>query len=64
MLQPTPQLPLAVAYQMRNAVAHGYFKVDLGIVWQTIQGDLGDFQVQIQQARDTLGLDSNPHRKP
>jgi uncharacterized protein with HEPN domain len=58
------QLPLGAAYQMRNAVAHGYFKVDLGIVWQTIQGDLGDFQAQIQQARDTLGLDSNLHRKP
>ena len=24
-----PELPLAFAYQMRNAVAHGYFKVDL-----------------------------------
>ena len=27
-----PELPLAFAYQMRNAVAHGYFKVDLEIV--------------------------------
>ncbi len=35
-----PSLPLGVAYEMRNAVAHGYFKVDLGIVWKTIQGDL------------------------
>ncbi|CAG9187213.1 HepT-like ribonuclease domain-containing protein [Cupriavidus pinatubonensis] len=26
-----PELPLAFAYQMRNAVAHGYFKVDLGL---------------------------------
>lgn len=24
-----PELPLASAYQMRNAVAHGYFNVDL-----------------------------------
>ena len=24
-----PELPLASAYQMRNAVVHGYFKVDL-----------------------------------
>jgi uncharacterized protein with HEPN domain len=23
-----PELPLATAYQMRNAVAHGHFKVD------------------------------------
>jgi uncharacterized protein with HEPN domain len=27
-----PDLPLTVAYQMRNAVAHGYFKVDFAIV--------------------------------
>ncbi|MDE2156073.1 MAG: DUF86 domain-containing protein [Xanthomonadaceae bacterium] len=35
-----PELPLAFAYQMRNAVAHGYFRVDLDIVWKTIHGDL------------------------
>jgi uncharacterized protein with HEPN domain len=35
-----PELPLAIAYEMRNALAHGYFKVDLGIVWRTIQRDL------------------------
>ncbi len=35
-----PEFPLAYAYQMRNAVAHGYFKVDLRIVWQTIHRDL------------------------
>ncbi|MDX9706975.1 MAG: DUF86 domain-containing protein [Azospira sp.] len=35
-----PELPLAVAYQMRNAIAHGYFKVDLRVVWNTIRRDL------------------------
>ena len=35
-----PELPLSVAYQMRNAVAHGYFKVDFEVVWNTVQGDL------------------------
>lgn len=35
-----PELPLAVAYEMRNALAHGYFKVDLGIVWRTVKRDL------------------------
>jgi uncharacterized protein with HEPN domain len=28
-----PELPLASAYQMRNAVAHGYFKVDFEILF-------------------------------
>lgn len=35
-----PELPVAVAYQMRNALAHGYFQVDHTIVWRTVQHDL------------------------
>ena len=30
-----PELPLAVAYEMRNAVSHGYYKVNLQVVWNT-----------------------------
>jgi uncharacterized protein with HEPN domain len=37
-----PELPLSSAYEMRNALAHGYFKVDLKIVWKTIGSDLPD----------------------
>jgi uncharacterized protein with HEPN domain len=33
-------LPLGPAYQMRNALAHGYFKVDMDLVWNTIHRDL------------------------
>lgn len=43
-----PALPLASAYQMRNAVAHGYFQVDLDIVWKTIHNDLPGLQLQVQ----------------
>lgn len=25
---------------MRNRIAHGYFEIDLGIVWQTVQAEL------------------------
>lgn len=46
-----PELPLAFAYQMRNAVAHGYFKVDLEIVWKTIHRDLPRLHAQIEEAR-------------
>lgn len=49
-----PELPLAFAYQMRNVVAHGYFKVDMEIVWKTIHGDLPDLYQQVQQARESL----------
>jgi uncharacterized protein with HEPN domain len=46
-----PGLPLAFAYQMRNAVAHGYFKVDLEIVWKTVQNDLASLFKQVQAVR-------------
>lgn len=49
-----PELPLAFAYQMRNALAHGYFKVDLGIVWKTIHRDLPGLHAQIQLVRASL----------
>jgi uncharacterized protein with HEPN domain len=42
-----PELPLEFAYQMRNAVAHGYIKVDHQIVWQTIHGDLPALHAQV-----------------
>ncbi len=40
-------VPWGFAYEMRNALAHGYFNVDLAIVWQTIQNDLPSLQKQI-----------------
>jgi uncharacterized protein with HEPN domain len=49
-----PELPLAFAYQMRNAVAHGYFKVDLEIVWKTVQNDLTGLHTHIQAVHQTL----------
>jgi uncharacterized protein with HEPN domain len=44
-----PELPLASAYQMRNVVSHGYFKVDLEVVWKTIQNDLSGLYLQVQE---------------
>ena len=34
------QVPWALMYTMRNRVAHGYFKVDYELVWNTIHADL------------------------
>jgi uncharacterized protein with HEPN domain len=62
-----PELPLAAAYQMRNAVAHGYFKVDWGIVWNTVHGDLPNLRQQVQQVHAALSTDgssSNPCDSP
>ena len=45
-----PELPLAFAYDMRNLLAHGYYKVDVTVVWKTIERDLPYLQEQVAQA--------------
>ena len=42
-------IPFIDAYEMRNALSHGYFKVDLDILWKTIQVNLPDLKIQINQ---------------
>lgn len=49
-----PALPLTSAYQMRNAVAHGYFKVDLEIVWKTIHAGLPELYFQVKECLQAL----------
>lgn len=49
-----PELPLSFAYEMRNALAHGYFKVDMEIVWNTIHRDLHTLYEQISTTLNTL----------
>ena len=49
-----PELPLLFAYEMRNAVAHGYFKVDWEVVWKTLNNDLPELEQQVQAALQQL----------
>ena len=42
-----PEVPWVIAYEMRNALAHGYFLVDMEVVWRTIQNDLPGMAKQI-----------------
>ena len=44
-------IPFLYAYEMRNAISHGYFKVDLVIVWQTVCNDLPGLSQAIEQVR-------------
>jgi len=39
---------------MRNAVAHGYFKVDYEIVWKTIHADLPALYSQVQRVVENI----------
>ena len=45
-----PELPLSFAYDMRNVLAHGYYKVDLAVVWKTIERDLPFLHEQVTLA--------------
>jgi uncharacterized protein with HEPN domain len=47
--QKHPEVPLNFAYEMRNALSHGYFKIDLEVVWTTIHNDLPDLYALIRQ---------------
>lgn len=49
-----PEIPWTVVYTMRNRVAHGYFKVDLEMVWKTIDADLPELHAQIKQLLDKI----------
>ena len=59
-----PELPLAFAYQMRNAIAHGYYRVDLKIVWRTIATDLPDFRALVRAAANELPASRTAARDP
>ena len=49
-----PELPLAFAYDMRNLLAHGYYKVDVAVVWKTIERDLPFLHQQVTMAMRKL----------
>jgi uncharacterized protein with HEPN domain len=42
-----PEVPLNFAYEMRNALAHGNFKIDFEVVWKTIHTDLPELRNQV-----------------
>lgn len=56
-----PELPLLAAYPMRNALAHGYFKVDFEAVWNTIQRDLPKLESQIEFLRTDMQNGKKPN---
>lgn len=48
------EIPWNIAYEMRNALAHGYFKINQGIVWRTIEVDLPVLAIAIDAALNSL----------
>lgn len=44
-----PDIPWADIYLMRNRVSHGYFSVDLDVIWKTVERDIPEFGLKIQK---------------
>jgi uncharacterized protein with HEPN domain len=43
-----PEIPWSNAIGNRNALSHGYFSVDLELVWATVWRDLPNLKVAVQ----------------
>jgi uncharacterized protein with HEPN domain len=43
------EVPWAVIYAMRNRIAHGYFQVDLEIVWKSVRTDLPKLKLALDK---------------
>lgn len=43
------EIPWAALYAMRNRLSHGYWAVDLAVVWQVIVRDLGELKRELER---------------
>lgn len=47
-----PAVPWADIVGMRNFIVHGYFQIDLAIVWRTLREDLPALLISLEQIED------------
>jgi uncharacterized protein with HEPN domain len=43
-----PEVPWRQIIGMRNVLTHGYFEIDLDIVWSVVERDLGKLRSQLE----------------
>jgi uncharacterized protein with HEPN domain len=43
-----PEIPWSQMKGMRNRMAHGYFELDLEIVWDTVQAAIPDLETNLR----------------
>src|SRR4051812_2138464 len=48
-----PEIPWAQMRGMRNRMVHGYFDIDLNIVWDTVQSSLPQLDSQLRKVTDS-----------
>ena len=45
-----PRIPFAAIYAMRNQLSHGYFTIDLDVVWKVIERDIPALRRELEEA--------------
>jgi len=58
-----PQLPLRNMQAMRNRIAHGYFAMNMNIVWDTVDVALPDLVRHLESIRN-LGVEGSSASNP
>ena len=53
-----PGIPFAAIYGMRNQLSHGYFAIDLDVVWKVIERDIPSLRKELEMA--IAALDKPP----
>ena len=56
--QKFPGIPFAAIYAMRNQLSHGYFVIDLDVVWKVIERDIPALRKELEIA--IAVLDKSP----
>lgn len=49
-----PQIPWSSFARMRDRLIHGYFSIDLELVWDTVDKDLGPLDAAVKRMLDML----------
>jgi uncharacterized protein with HEPN domain len=55
-----PETPWRNMTAMRNRIAHGYFELDLDIVWDTVLTALPELVYRLQPIRDEIAATGGP----
>jgi uncharacterized protein with HEPN domain len=51
-----PHIPWRVMGDMRNVIAHEYFQVNLNLVWRTVENNLPEVLIKLQELMETEGI--------
>ena len=57
-----PEVPWRVITGVRNRVSHGYFDIDLDVVWNTVTRDLPKLQESVTWILAELDLEAEDSR--